>query len=508
MDTHHPLATRLASAGSHATTAFSRLFPQLQALDFDDATAADYARAVQSVEVDDNPDMPAAYTYFGQFLDHDLTFDPVPRIDDRRAGSANSRTPRFDLDSLYGFGFVADPHLYDRGSPGLLLLGKGRDHRRSPPTTTNEDDLPRNSQAIALVGDPRNDQNVMVSQIHLAFLRLHNRLYRERIAAGEDAAAAFEAARRTLQWHYQWVVLHDFLPRLVGSWSIAAVLEDGNGPARERFRGNWFKIESPQIPLEFSGAIYRFGHTMVRNAYVLSDDFENRLGPRKIFSADGNGGNAPDLRGGRFLPRAWSLQWDRFLKFPGSVTPQAGQRIDRKMANSLRTVPGFDPSDLALRNLVRGRSLSLPAGQDVAHAMGLTPLPAPRPQPLWLYVLREAEESADGRRLGPVAARIVAEVMVGILAADPNSYLNVAPDWQPSTSMLAPGSTAFELKDLIHAAGLPCNRSAWLSWVERGFVRMPNELGPLPGEILPERGTHFTGRSISLHRGKAAEVQL
>jgi hypothetical protein len=498
MHTHHPLAMRFSGAGLYGAAAFGRLFPNLPALEFDDAAAAAYARSLQSAEVDDNPDLPAAYTYFGQFVDHDLTFDPVPDIRDRRAGRAvvNARTPRFDLDSVYGSGFVADPHLYDRYTPGLMLLGKGRDHRRSPSPDTSEDDL------------PRNDQNVMVSQIQLAFLRLHNRVYRERISAGEEAATAFESARRTVRWHYQWVVLHDFLPRLAGQWAVSAVLENGESPARERYRGKWFNLESPRIPLEFSGAVYRFGHSMVRDSYVLSDDFESRLGPRKIFSADGEGGIAPDLRAGRFLPRAWSLQWDRFLLFPGGRTPQASQRIDRKMANALRHVPGFDPSDLALRNLVRGRSLGLPSGQDVAHAMGLTPLPASRPEPLWLYVLREAEENCEGLRLGPVAARIVAEVMLGVLAADPDSFVNAAPGWQPSPSMLAPGSSAFELKDLIHAAGLPCDRSAWLRWVGGDFVKRPNELGPLPDEILPGRGTRFSGQSISLHRGRVAEVQM
>ena len=128
-------------------------------------------------ELDDNEAIPAGYTYFGQFVDHDITFDPVSslqRINDPDA-LENFRTPRFDLDSVYGSGPGDEPFQYDRDSiDGVkLLVGKGRDVNTGE--TTSEDDLPRNAQGIALIGDPRNDENIIVSQLQLAFIKLHNK---------------------------------------------------------------------------------------------------------------------------------------------------------------------------------------------------------------------------------------------------------------------------------------------------------------------------------------------
>ena len=466
MHTQHPLASLLAGQSPLAPEKFGRLFPDLPPLGFNDTEAMAYANAMESVEVDDNPSIPAAYTYFGQFLDHDLTFDPSSDIRARRSPNSlvNFRTPRFDLDCVYGAGPLVNPHLYDSVEIGRMLLGKGRDHRIRPSPATAEDDLPRNSQGTALTGDPRNDQNVLVSQVHLAFLRFHNRIFD--LHAGEDWAAAFEHAQKLVRWHYHWVILHDFLPLMVGPKIIAEILPTSLEPARNRFQGRYFRLDAtPSIPVEFSGAAYRVGHSMVRNSYVLSDNFQTRLGARIIFHADGEGEPLPDLRGGRFLPWAWSLQWDRFLKFPEGPQPQPSQRIDHKLAVALRNVPRFDPPDLALRNLLRGRSYGLPSGQDVARQIGVPPLEASKPEPLWLYILREAWVTQDGQRLGPVGARIVAEVFLGILAADESSFVNAEPDWRPSSGFFAPHSNNFELKDLIYSAGLPCNRVEWESWV-------------------------------------------
>jgi hypothetical protein len=497
---HHPFTALSAFSSRSPGEKYDRLFPELPPLDFDDSAAAAYAADMESVEVDDNPDIAAAYTYFGQFLDHDITFDPNPDVRVKRPAEClvNVRTPRLDLDSLYGSGPVVDPFLYDRSSPGRLLVGKGRDHRKASSPETAEDDLPRNRQGIALLGDPRNDQNVLVSQIHLAFLRFHNRVLDLQKSTGLGPAAAFDAAERTVRWHYQWIVLHDFLPRIVEVDVLGAILPDGSGPARERYRGRYFPINRPRIPVEFAGAAYRFGHSMVRNTYVLNDNFEERLGPRIIFSADGEAGPAPDLRGGRYLPWGWSLQWDRFLTLPGGQA-QPSQKIDLKLAKALRQVPGFTPSDLALRNLLRGRSLGLPSGQDVARHMGLLPLGAAKPEPLWRYILREASEFHDGRRLGPVGSRIVAEVVLGIVAGDAAAYVNAEPEWQPSPAYFAPNHNEFDLAGLVYAAGMPCDRVNWRRWVAGTPSAPEQRIGPLPGTML---GTGArAGSTVSLQRG-------
>jgi hypothetical protein len=145
----------------------------------------------------DNPDIPAGYTYFGQFLDHDITFDPVATFDRENDPDAlaSFRTPRFDLDSLYGSGPADEPFQYDRNAPGRFLIGVSADQA----------DLPRNAQGIALIGDPRNDENVIVSGLQLAFLLLHNKLLDQAIADGVPEGQCFEEAQRRLRWHYQWV---------------------------------------------------------------------------------------------------------------------------------------------------------------------------------------------------------------------------------------------------------------------------------------------------------------
>jgi hypothetical protein len=147
----------------------------------------------------DNADIPSGFTYFGQFVDHDLTFDPNSKLqrDNDPDALRNFRTPRFDLDSVYADGPADNPFLYaDDGSH--LLIGK---------VNGGEDDLPRNAQGRALIGDPRNDENLIVSQIHLAFLKFHNKVL--------DQVHDFDEARRVVRWHYQWIVIHDFLEGIV-----------------------------------------------------------------------------------------------------------------------------------------------------------------------------------------------------------------------------------------------------------------------------------------------------
>lgn len=153
---------------------FGRMFRRLPTFTQTDEFLTALAEGMRQPdgEVSDNPGIPAIYTYFGQFIDHDITFDPsssLQRMNDPE-GLINFRTPRFDLDSVYGSGPADEPFQYDEATGGLkLLTGKGRDVASNQPTT--EDDLPRNEQGRALIGDPRNDENVIVSQLQLAFIK-------------------------------------------------------------------------------------------------------------------------------------------------------------------------------------------------------------------------------------------------------------------------------------------------------------------------------------------------
>jgi hypothetical protein len=326
---------------------------------------------------------------------------------------------------------------------GVRLLVGGDRH---DPEVANAD-LPRNSQGRALVGDKRNDENLITAQLHLLFLRFHNKVV-ELVLADPDVKRddVFDEARRRVRWHYQWIVVHDFLGRILGD----------EPPAIDRLL--FADHEQPYMPVEFSGAAFRFGHSMVRPDYTLREGFSV-----PIFRADGE-----DLRGFRPLPTDLVIDWENFFRV-GAKPPQASKRIDLSLTAALAAVPP-DGLPLAWLNLRRGRALGLPAGRDVAHAMQDVPVLSEdqlmhrvdgaldarsraalgRETPLWYYVLREAELlGGGGLSLGPVGGRIVGEVLVGLLEADPSSYVQHWPEWKPTLGR----DGDFTMPDLIELVG-------------------------------------------------------
>jgi hypothetical protein len=405
----------------------------------------------------DNPDIPSGYTYFGQFVDHDLTFDPVSSLTRQNDPDAltDFRSPRFDLDCVYGRGPVDDPYLYDKspGNDDKLLLGEHDD----------EQDLPRNSQSTALIGDPRNDENTFVSQLQLTMLKFHNAvvdLVRGDPRMQQGSETVFEAAQRIVRWHYQWVVVHDFLRRTVGDAMLGSVLDESGPMPRVTTRHYEVRSSKPYMPVEFSVAAYRFGHSQVRGRYKLN----TLVGPLATFLP--NPTDDPDVRlkqfgGFRILPRFWTIEWRRFFELDEGADLQHTRKIDTHLSNPLTDLPpeiAGMPNSLIVRNLTRGARMSLPSGQNVAAAMGETRLtdgelglPGGGPAPLWYYILREAEVRENGLRLGAVGGRIVAEVLLGLLAKDPSSYLRHDPTWRP----FLPATTAgeFTMPDLIRVSG-------------------------------------------------------
>jgi Animal haem peroxidase len=407
----------------------------------------------------DNPDIPAGYTYLGQFIDHDITFDPASSLLRANDPDAlhNFRTPRFDLDSVYGEGPDDEPFMYEQGQTRKFRLGRVGE--------SDELDLPRNEEGRAVTGDPRNDENVIVSQLQLLFLRAHNKL--------AEVLGDFERAQRQLRWHYQWIVVHDFLERIVGKEVVDALLNPKEvilGPEEKaslpdpdfRFYGYF---DQPFMPVEFSVAAYRFGHSMVRPRY----DLNPQITDRPVFDPNGTPGGGQDLRGFQALLPGWSIHWPDFFKL-GEEPVQASRLIDHKLAPALSSLPfAPDQPNLAARNLLRGKALGLPSGQAIARRIGTAPLTDEElginalglegvegveqlqaETPLWFYVLREAELRRGGRKLGPCGAQIVAETLIGLLDADPFSYLNVEPGWEPKADGPIPKTgERFEMADLI-----------------------------------------------------------
>lgn len=446
----------------------------------------------------DEPDpeesgIPALYTYLAQFIDHDITFDPASSLQaqDDPDALTDFRTPAFDLDNIYGRGPDDQPYMYDNDGRRFLLGD------RLTGSKFQATDLPRNSAtpARALIGDPRNDENTIVSQLQGLFHRFHNRTVQD------NPTLSFEDIQKLVRFHYQYMLLHDFLPRIIHSDVLDALKTNGQYDEKKLKFFHW--KNNPFMPVEFSAAAYRFGHSMVRPGYRLND---SNLLP--IFSTpESQKANfKDDLSGFREVVAGRAIDWGRFIdidtrhngsaddhKDPNNKTRlQFAYRIDTSVVFALSNLPipsvvAAPPPALPVRNLIRGWRLGLPSGQHVAHAMGVAPMADKKiligkgvdhqdPQdpplvsidqispvfknncPLWTYILSEAmnhqvkmkipvqnPKSITTPQLGPVGGRIVAEVFLGLMFGDNHSLLSADPTWKPE-------KPPFELKDFVNYA--------------------------------------------------------
>jgi heme peroxidase len=504
---HSTVIRGLAAAGANPEFEgrFGRLFPKLEPARYG-KTKEEEAKNLGSLAAamvsdfdppkdgadDEESGIPALYTYLGQFIDHDLTFDPDASFQKQKDPNATEdfRTPAFDLDNVYGRGPGDQPYMYDTDQKSLLLgdpLSLGAKGAR---------DLQRNAAGRALIGDPRNDENAIVSQLQGLFLRFHNRL------VAEYPKAEFTEIQEMMRFHYQYMVVNDFLPRIVNADVLAALKTGGH---YDRGKLQFFtKLDQPFMPIEFSVAAYRLGHSMVRPGYRLNDA---TLMPIFPLPADKEPGFPEGLTGFRKMIADWGIDWGRFIDIDtrsyGSKTLddahkqqnfkrlQFAYRIDTALVDPLGSLPavvaGNPPPSLALRNLMRGREFNLPSGQQVAKRMG-APILADKDIligqatdeqaaksivdvagpifagncPLWTYVLAEAMQhrqqpapaipvteanvAVNTPQLGPVGGRIVAEVFLGLLFADQGSYLRKNPSWRPASGV------GFRLKDFVRMA--------------------------------------------------------
>jgi hypothetical protein len=438
---------------------------------------------------DTGPDsiISAGYTYFGQFVDHDITLDVSSTIDAAQDAEkvTNMRTPALDLDSVYGRGPALDPFLYRFPSgPGTpptavkMQLGRNRDFGPGGPrdaasavVVPTNFDVPRvlngtnttvtepDSTFTAIIGDPRNDENVIVSQLHHAMLKFHNRVVDLLITAAFPGDI-FAEAKKIVTHHYQWCVVHDFLPRICGAAAVNAAIGTVSAPIGSAFR----------MPVEFAVAAYRFGHSMIRNEYILNSSL-----PPAVSTLQGifNFIRVPLLP----LFSNWAVDFNMFFNtaHPVGASFNNARKIDSVLANGLETIPGGSGimAILAARNLRRGLAMGLPSGQAAATARGIPPLTLAQltsglppaeiallnanggilltKTPLWYYVLREAMVLENGNQLGPLGARIVAETFVRMLKRDGGSFMHV-PGFTPSLPSSAPGT--FMIADMLEFAAV------------------------------------------------------
>ena len=421
-------ATLPPTTDANDLSSFGFMFPGLPPFGPDDdpnVTVSNLAALALSMQDPnladrDNLDSMSGLTYAGQFIDHDLTLDLVPQPDTFIDPTTinNFETFRFDLSSLYGGGPHVSPQLYEPDGAHFLIQEVNVNGVR---------DLPRNPDGTAILVEHRNDENEIISQIHTLFLKFHN-------AVVDQLGLGFEDARATVVQYYQWFVLHEFLPEIVGQDVVDGML----GGTIPRF----YKPGNPHrcmTPVEWSTAAYRFGHSMVRLAYQVT----TQTGKIQVFNAAGN-----DLHGGRPLPFGRQIDFGQFLtQLRRAENDDAHfnfpRFIDTLISKSLFALPiggqsgaeATGSNTLPFRNLVRGFFYGTSSGQDVAAAMGvpvIAPTDAVDPAivpgfetatPLWYYILKESELQGS-KKLGTVGGRIVTDVFLGLLKADKDGLLH------------------------------------------------------------------------------------
>lgn len=400
----------------------------------------------------------AGYAFLGQFIDHDVTFDSSSSL--QRALDPHSlidfRTPRLDLDSIYGGGLAQQPYLYDERGRFVLGTDISYDGRYRP-------DLARSERGVALIGDPRNDQNAILSQLTVLFLRFHNAVV-DGLHRPGAVGLPFAEAQQLVRWHYQWLVVHHFLPAVIGPAKAASYLwpagDQPTGPELvTALTDDRLKLSvagdpwETFMPVEFSAAAFRFGHSMLRSSYRTT----------------GNGPAVPTISRAGLLRRPSSaVDWRYFVRGLGDPKlVQASAAIDTHLLPALADMSKLslippsdgDPVSLPARTLLRGLRLQLPSGQAAVAKLnqlgyqelraldpaetGLSPMRSAEETPLWYYILREAELTRGGATLGPLGGTLVAEVLLGLLVHDESSFLHAG--W-------APEEGDFTFADLVTAA--------------------------------------------------------
>ena len=426
-----------------------------------------------------NSGIHSGYTYLGQFIDHDTVFTQVTReardlTDSCMLGDSqlrpfelsyidnnvsNQRTAILELETIYG-GAQQAPR--DPTDDRLMALGRIINHDGTEPTGDAAKDLPLSQVAstagkrVPVIGDLRNDQTVILSQLHVAFLRAHNAIVRK-------LNCTFDEAQLLLRQHYLWMIVHDFLMKKVAKQSVVERVLNSPTP---RY------VPAPQffLPLEFTSAAFRFGHSMIRSNYYLNDDLPGAE-LRDIFMLKA----VKNPAGGSFvrLPLRKVISWKEFLPRGENVA----RSLDTQMVEPLLAV--LDANEeivpcearLAVQDLKRGYMMRLPTGQAIARHCDIVPLtdnqllnacanvlqrevlmhsPLLQRTPLWFYLLAEATAQEYGQRLGELGSYLISEVLIGLVRRLPYSFINL-PDWRPTLG-LTPGE--FDLKDLFLLAGV------------------------------------------------------
>jgi Animal haem peroxidase len=529
----HPAAPAHRAEGTDASSRsdYCYLFPDLanddEASQFPGKTSKQTLITLREFEksfMENTPEttrmkLPPIYTYFGQFVNHDLSapigsiaaeaesipmveiignLGPAPDLDkqSRPASIApileavkNEHVDPLMLGSLYGNGpgsedsEVRDLYAPDGVSFKIGMSSEISEQDLAATTTTAKDvirkegapDLLRDQEKqLALIADRRNDENLIISQLHLALLLFHNKTVKALQPKFPDQKALFAEARKEVTLHYQWCILHDYLPRLLWEDTLDEVL--ANGPI----------IKAPGgIPMEFTCAAFRFGHSMVSEEYDFNVNFghKGKLADsatlNQLFAFTSRGGMGTSNGTGGQLPNHWIADWNRLTR-SGTNQLSGADKIDvtfaEGMLNHMAHAQNMHHASIFFRNILRGYHRRIPFGQKIAAALRIAPLPpnaildalppAMRATaeeldvhthtPAWLYFLCESRHLGKGEHLGPAASKIIAETIVGTLKHAPGSILNVTGGWTPERRgrIKNNGKSINDIKDILDFSGV------------------------------------------------------
>jgi len=440
---------------------FGRMFPTLPALytdpDILEALGAPGGPMDGGTASNRTQTVPVGQVFFGQFIDHDITLDTTSSLSavNLPENTPNVRTPTLDLDCVYGDGPEASPFLYVQSGAfqGVKLLTGANGTAIRQAVILRNEDLMRSGEGTAIIGDPRNDENRIISQIQLGMIRFHNKVA-DHLSSDFSGHELYEETRKLVTRHYQWAVINNFLIDMCGEPVVCDILANGR---------KFYCSENgePFIPVEFSVAAYRFGHSMVpQEIQIIAGDPS-----RALFGT---------ILGRGFSPVASIkavVDFNEIFDTGSSAIVQMAEKLDPKLASVLLNLPFITSgeSSLATRNLLRGQSFLLPSGEAVAEIMGRDQAEIDMVSnsadndsgnrlngktPLWFYLLTEAAQIGrettsgqfdKGEGLGPVGARIVAEVIIGLMELDPRSFLSSDRSWSPKNGLGASVKTVGDI---------------------------------------------------------------
>ncbi len=351
--------------------------------------------------------VPSGYIFLGQFIDHDITLDTMSSLDKpvHDGEISNRRSPDLDLDNVYGAGPDATPYLYNlpylRVGKTIKGVHSGTPRHDLLRTAKSSRPGPNGGGAVALIGDPRNDENFTVSQIQAAFIAFHNSIVNrlvekeygarrgeicakqrkscittEQLAdklSAEAKTSIFKTARDHVIHYYHRIISEDFLPRLIGTDRADAIRDNGRVFYFPKgFLRRDGSLEQPWIPFEFSVAAYRYGHAMVHQNYRLRKNPASKI---PLFAPGKKNGEGA-VHGFSPITAKTAIDWNFF--FPIDTSLPKGFNFANKLTSLLPEhlhhldrvgVTGSDEPSLAARNLNRGRIFHLPSGQSLARVI-------------------------------------------------------------------------------------------------------------------------------------------